>query len=248
MKKINLFAAVLLMMAAMLTSCGAKRQMAYQQPPYYQQPYQQAPYAQQQPMYQQPPQQQPIYSQPTKRVVGPEAKVREWESKGMELAGNSGLFDMYTVAEQVYNKLAANKDKYVLTNGVGVHSTSRDAAKNAALQNAIQYYASQCGTVIKGRVEREYSTFTDIDKLVTAYSGYVEGLLRGYFNEELAVYRKTDNGYEVECWYTVEENNARVARQQAMTKALQELAVEQTTGENIKKFVDEAMPSNSLHE
>lgn len=239
MKKMTFFA-VMLMVAAALTSCGANKQVAqngYQQPPYYQQPY-----AQQNP-YQQQPQQQPVYNQPTKRVTGPEAKVREWESKGMELAGNSGLFDMYTVAEQVYNKLAANRDKYIILSGTFTHQTE-SGAKSLAQTVAITDYAKSAGSAVKGRFEREVSSISDLDKIVEAYSGIIQKKISSYMNEELAVRKKTDKGVTVEVWWSLDESKVKQLRQQAMEQALQETAVEQIVGNAIRDYVNEAVPGN----
>ena len=247
MKKMTFFA-VMLMVAAALTSCGAKKQVAqngYQQPQYYQQPYQQQPY-QQQPAYQQPAQ-QPTYNQPApaKRLSGPEKRVADWEKKGFEGAGNYGFEDLLETTKALSDKVKNNRDKYILISGFGTHATSEDAAHNAALQFAIQRYASQAGTVIKGRVDREYSNFSETDKLVTAYSGYIKQQLVGFMNEELAVRRQTEKGYEVEAWYTLDEARVQNVRKQAMEKALKEVAIEQIAGNNIRDYVNEAVPDDA---
>lgn len=249
MKKMTFFA-VMLMVAAALTSCGAKKNVAqngYQQPPYYQQPYaqqppQQNPY-QQQPTYQQPPQQQP-----TKRVTGPEAKVREWEAKGMELIGSAGMLDMYQVASEVYAKFANNRDKYVILSGIGQHQ-SPSGARQAAQLFAIMEYATSAGVEVKGRFDREFATTTEMDKLIAAYAGNIQSKLAAYMNEELGVQRKVElpngkQGYECERWWTLDESKLKRLRQEAMEQALQETATEQTMGNAIREYVNEAVPGN----
>ena len=153
---------------------------------------------------------------------------------------------MYDCLKAVYEKVLPNRDKYILVSGVGVHKTSKDAAHQAAQFNAIMYYAAAAGSEIKGRVEREFATFTDLDKLIAAYSGTIQKKLSSYMNEEIAVRRQTENGYELEAWFTLDENKVKLLRQQAMEQALQETAVEQVVGNAIRDYVNEAVPGNVL--
>ncbi len=99
MKKMNLFAIVMMMAVFALSSCGAKKQLAqngyYQQQPYAQQSPQQNPY-QQQPTYQQPPQQ----SQQPQQSARPTRTKREVEpciAKALDpTATNLRMYGTYT--------------------------------------------------------------------------------------------------------------------------------------------------------
>lgn len=250
MKKINLFAAILLMMAAMLTSCGAKKQAAYQQPPYYQQPYQQAPYAQQppqqnpyqqQPTYQQPPQQQPIGN-----VDEAREKENEWKKAGYTITGGSGMRTMYSVLSNMYKKLDAEPDRYVSIMGHGKTndgelSTAMFYANNAAGIN----YANACGSVISGGIARQFSNFGELGtKLMGAYTQKVAEKIMPFMHEAISVKRGQNNNLEVESYYLIDENDAYKVRKDAMDQALKETATEQIFGTAVDEWVKQFVKPN----
>lgn len=239
-KSILLFSAMTIVL--LFASCGVNKKVAQGgYPPYYQQPY--TPYPNQTPT--QAPQQ--TGRKPNSNVnhlTGPAGKVTEWQAGGWEIAGNNGLFTMYDVTKAVYDKLLNNRDKYILVSGVGGHKTSLDAAHQAALLDAIMHYSVAAGTQLKGRVEREFATFTDLDKLIAAYSGVIEKNLSSYMNEEIAVKRKTEKGYELEAWFTLDEGKLKLLRQQAMEQAIEETAIEETVGNAIRDNVNSPVNGN----
>ena len=250
MKKINLFAVVLMMAAFALTSCGAKKQLAqngYQQPPYYQQPYaqqppQQNPY-QQQPTYQQPPQQQPIYNQPVGQEDEAREKTNEWQKAGYTITGAYGMRTMYKVLSLMYQKIDAEPERYVPFMGHGQTndgelSTAMIYANNSAAIN----YANACGSVVSGGVARQFSNFGELGtKLMGAYTQKVAEKIVPFLHEAISVKRTQNNILEVEAYYLIDENDAYKVRKDAMDQALRETATEQIFGsavdEWVKKFV-----------
>lgn len=255
MKKINLFAAVLLMMAAMLTSCGAKKQVAYQQPPYYQQPYQQNPYGQQppqqnpyqqQPTYQQPPQ-QPVYNQPTQKdplAGAAQKKAKEWESKGFEITGSKAALPMESALQMYYDKVYTDPDKYIIVSGSGIAPASPQAAKDVALAGACRNYAASAGSVVNGALNSQFSSFGDVDKVVGVFEQIVRDKILPYMHEELSVRRHVSKAWEVEALYILDEEKASQVRQQAWDQTVKETAVEQVIADEISKKVRELVRTN----
>lgn len=256
MKKLSLFTVMLLMVVAVLSSCGAKRNMAQsgyyqQQPPYYQQPYAQQPpqqYPPQQPTYQQQPQQQPVYNQPQQPVGNTDEareKENEWKKAGYTITGAYGMRTMYSVLSNMYKKIDAEPERYAPFMGHGQTndgelSTAMMYAQNAAAIN----YANACGSVVSGGIARQFSNFGELGtKLMGAYTQKVAEKIVPFLHEAIAVKRTQNNILEVEAYYLIDENDASKMRKDAMDQALRETATEQIFGsavdEWVKKFVSQ---------
>ena len=237
------YAIVLTMALLVLTSCGARKQMAYngynnqQQPPYYQQPY-----------GQQTQQQQPVYNQP-QQTSGDEnearEKCKEWEKAGYSITGAYGMRTMYSVLNNMYRKMDAEPERYTPFMGHGKTadgeiSTARMYAQNAA---AIDY-ANACGSVILGGIARQFSNFSELGtKLMGAYTQKVAEKIVPFLHEAISVKRTQNNVLEVEAYYLRDENDAYKVRKDAIDQALKETATEQVFGsavdEWVKKFVQQ---------
>lgn len=233
MKKMTTFA-VLLMVAAAFTACGANKQVA-QQPPYYQQPY-----------AQQPPQ-QPVYNQPTQSdplAGAAQKKAKEWESKGFEITGSKAALPMDAALQLFYNKVYTDPDKYIIISGTGIAPASPQAAKDVALAGACRNYAAQSGSVVNGAFENQFSSFGDVDKVVGIFEQIVRDKILPCMREEITVRRQTAKGWEVEVLYTLEEDQAAKVRQQAWDQTVQETALEQVIADEISKKVKELVRTN----
>lgn len=245
------FFAVMLMVAAALASCGAKKNVAQngyyqQQPPYYQQPYGQQPPQQnpyQQPVYNQPPQQQPVYNQPVAQRDEAQVKENEWTKAGYTITGGYGFRSMYKVLSDMYKKLDAEPERYVPVMG---HGKTNDGELSTALiyasNSAGINYANACGSVISGGVARQFSNFGELGtKLMGAYTQKVAEKILPFLHEAISVKRTQNNILEVESYYLIDENDAYKVRKDAMDQALKETATEQIFGtavdEWVKKFV-----------
>lgn len=237
------YATALTMALLVLTSCGARKQMAYngynnqQQPQYYQQPY-----------GQQSQQQQPAYNQ-SQQTGSDESEAREkckeWEKAGYSITGAYGMKTMYGVLSSMYKKMDAEPERYTPCMGHGKTtdgelSTARMFAENAA---AIDY-ANACGSIISGGIARQFSNFSELGtKLMGAYTQKVAGKIVPFLHEAISVKRTQNNVLEVETYYLIDENDAYKVRKDAMDQALKETATEQVFGsavdEWVKKFVQQ---------
>ena len=244
----NLFTAVVFLgVTAILTSCGAKRNVAQsgygQQPPYYQQPYSQQ--SQQNPYQQQQPQQQPVNNQPIGQEDEAREKTNEWQKAGYTITGAYGMRTMYKVLSLMYQKIDAEPERYSPFMG---HGQTKDGELSTAMiyasNSAAINYANACGSVISGGVARQFSNFGELGtKLMGAYTQKVAEKIVPYLQEAISVKRTQNSMLEVEAYYLVDENEAYKVRKDAMDQALRETATEQIFGtavdEWVKKFVSQ---------
>lgn len=174
------------------------------------------------------------------------AKMKEYKKGGWEIYGTSrsmekALLDHYAKLEE---------DGAQEVPGVASSFLSKNVGMQSAANSAINFYARQCQSFVRGRITSDMFNDADdipseFDKFCAAYESLVVKEIKGEMEHSYSVIRskgKDKEGketFEMMSFYVVNEAKASRARQRAMENAFKESELSQKYAEKVSNFVRE---------
>lgn len=170
-------------------------------------------------------------------------KMKELKNGGWEIFGSSRSMEVALLNH--YNKL--NKGDGQIYEIVGIASAfkSKNIGRQMAINNACTIYASQAGSLVKGRVVSDMGADVDnltveFDHFYAAYERAVEKEIRGEMKESFSIIRQNkDNSYEMQTFFLYDEDAALNARIKAFENAAKESVAAQKYADIISKYINE---------
>lgn len=148
------------------------------------------------------------------------------------------LGDLQTQLENFLLKAKSGQKQVV---GTAEGCMSLNLAKTAALNNAINEYATMSGGMVKGRIASNSSSINgqQVDDIVAAYERLVLKEIKGEIQSCITLVKETKKKYDVRVYCLVDLDAAHAARMKAMSLALEELELSQKYGTEISNWIDE---------
>lgn len=173
--------------------------------------------------------------------------IKRYQKEGWKLFGSPRSLEVSLLT--YYEKINNLGD-----NGYGIVGTSKARSKNllhkASLNSACTYYATQAGSVVKGRMvsdgfNDEDDLSSEFSKFYAAYETLVEKEIQGELREQFSVYREVPGGgFEMESYFIVDEDAASKARIRAYENAARESAAAQKYANKVSEFVRKGFDPN----
>ena len=147
---------------------------------------------------------------------------------------------LYTMEEEIIRfrqKVESGNYSVLTSDGTGATSF---AAEASALQAAASIYATAAGSSVKAALEREIGSVGEYyDKYHGSYVQNVEKYITPLLKKEMKFIKQSGNAISVRVGYSIEENSAKKAREEALDATLKTVADGQAFGDAVRKYVDE---------
>ena len=158
----------------------------------------------------------------------------------LEMGLMEGVIERYMTKLRVTKEGESRKKDLV---GVAYGYKTLNLAKQAALNNAINEYASQCSGVVKARIVSELSTVPEaqVDNMIGGFERILMHSLKGELQLEVTMYREKRKQFDVRAYCIIDFDAARTAAKEAMKQALEEQELYQQYGSNISSWINEGM-------
>lgn len=173
------------------------------------------------------------------RAAKKEAKVaaKQLKKEGFKLLE---LGDMQMQLESYLAKAKAGCKQIV---GTADNCITVNLGKIAALNNAINEYATLSGGIVKGRITSNASNIggRQADDIVAAYERLVLKEIKGEIQTCVTLVRENQKHYDVRVYCLVDYDAAHAAKMKAMQLALEELNLAQQFGAQISDWIDEGL-------
>ena len=175
------------------------------------------------------------------------AKIKELKKEGWHLDSSSKSLEVELLEH--YEQLKDNNNQEI----VGVSKgKSTNVMRQVAFNNAVNYYAGQAASLVKGLVTSDVfsdgsdeSAITEFDKFYSAYERLVCAEIKeGTIKESFSVKRKSGEIYEYQTYFIMNEDKALQARKRAMQRAFEETKMAQRYADMVSKFVNEAFSTD----
>ena len=171
------------------------------------------------------------------------AKIKELKKGGWEIFGSSRSLEVALLNH--YEKINKGEDAVYEIVGIASAFKSKNIGRQMAMNNACTIYASQAGSLIKGRVVSDMGADADnltveFDHFYAAYERSVEKEIRGEIKESFSIIRKNNDGsFEMQSFYLFNEEAALNARIKAFENAAKESVAAQKYADIITKYINE---------
>lgn len=173
-------------------------------------------------------------------------KMKEYKKKGYEIMGSR---TMEVALSRHYSKINELGDNAVVFDGVSTRTKSKNLGEQMALNNATIKYAQKAGSTVKGRVVSDIfgdgssaDAEGEFEKFYAAYERLIEQKVKNALEPSYSIIKDNGDGtYEIQSFFIVNENKARIAREQALNGALKESELAAKYGEQISSFVNDAV-------
>ena len=171
------------------------------------------------------------------------SKIKELKKEGWHLDSSSKSLDVALLEH--YELLKDNGNQEI----VGVSKgKSTNVMRQVAFNNAVNYYAGQAASLVKGRITSDafsdgsdQSAITEFDKFYGAYERLVRAEVKeGIIKESFSVKRKSGDIFEYQTFFIISEDKALQARKRALQRAFEETKMSKRYAEMVSKFVNEA--------
>lgn len=168
-------------------------------------------------------------------------KLKEFKKGGWEPLGSRTL--EVSLASH-YDRLNTLGEDGHEIEGIAT-SKSKNAGKQAAINNAVITYAQEAGSTLQGRVVSDINSNAndpdaEFDNLYAAYERLVEKEIRNEMEPSFTIYRQNPNGtIETRTYFIVAESAAAKARQRALEAAMKESGIAQKYADQLSGFVKE---------
>ena len=173
-------------------------------------------------------------------------KARTLEKQGWEIYNSP--FTLELALTEYYGKLNVEGAQQMV--GVASAFKSKNIGKQAALNSAINEYARQSQSFVRGRVISDMFNNADevpeeFDKFYAAYESMVVKEIKGELKPSFSIIRKKgkdDKGqevFEMETYCIVNEAEASKARMRAMENALKESTLAEEYASKVAGFIRE---------
>ena len=174
------------------------------------------------------------------------AKMKEYKKEGWTIYGTSRT--MESVLLDHYKKV--NEEGAREITGVASSFISKNVGMQSAANSAINNYARQCQTFVRGRITSDmFGDADDIpsefDKFCAAYESLVVKEIKGELEHSYTIIRskgKDKEGketFEMMSFYIVNESKAAKARQRALENAIKESELSEKYANQVSGFVRE---------
>lgn len=170
-------------------------------------------------------------------------KMKEYKKNGWTIFGSSRTLEVALLSH--YDKLNQGGENVYEIMGIASAFKSKNVGKQTAINNACNTYATQAGSLVKGRVVNDIASNADdvaieFDHFYAAYERLVEKEIRGEMTESFSIIReKGDGSYEMQTYFIINEDAATKARIRAFENAAKESEAAQKYAEKVSKFVRE---------
>lgn len=179
-------------------------------------------------------------------------KIKEYNKGKWEVFGTSHTLEVAVLNH--YTKLQEEGAQEL--SGVASSFMSKNIGKQAALNSAINDYARQAQTIVRGRVLSDMFSDSDevpaeFDKFYAAYEAMVVKEIKGELEPTYSIIRskgKDKDGketYEMMSFYIVNDAKASKARMRAMENAFKESNMAQQYAKKVSEFVSESFKIES---
>lgn len=179
------------------------------------------------------------------------AKMKQLKKEGWTIYGSSHTLDVALLDH--YEKLNEEGAKEYV--GVASAFISKNVGMQAALNSAINKYARDAQTFVKGRIASDLFSNSDevpaeFDKFYAAYESMVVKEIKGEMTPSFSIIRskgKNDKGqevFEMQSFFIVNEDQASKARVRAMENALKESTVAQEYAGKVSEYVRQNFPDS----
>lgn len=178
-------------------------------------------------------------------------KLKEYKKGKWEVYGTSHTLEVAMLNH--YNKLQDEDAKEL--HGVASSFMSKNIGRQAAMNSAINDYARQAQTVVRGRVLSDIFSDSDdvpaeFDKFYAAYESMVVKEIKGEMEPTYSIIRskgKDKDGketFEMQSFFVVNETKASKARLRALENALKESSIAEKYASQVSEFVREGFDLN----
>ena len=170
-------------------------------------------------------------------------KMKALKNGGWEIFGSSRSMEVALLSH--YDKLNKGDGKVYEIVGIASAFKSKNIGRQMAINNACTIYASQAGSMVKGRVISDMGADVDnlsveFDHFYAAYERAVEKEIRGEMKESFSIIRQNkDNSYEMQTFFLYDEDAALNARIKAFENAAKESVAAQKYADIISKYINE---------
>jgi len=151
------------------------------------------------------------------------------------------LLEIGDLQTQLQDYLAKTKAGQKQLVGTSENNMSINLGKTAALNNAINEYATMAGGMVKGRITTNVSNISgqQLDDIVAAYERLVLKEIKGEIQSCITLVKNKKNSYDVRVYCLVDFDAAHAAKMKAMNLALEELELSEKYGTAVANWVDE---------
>ena len=158
----------------------------------------------------------------------------------LEMGLMEGVIERYLTKTLIAKEGQAPKKGLV---GVAFGYKTLNLAKQTALNNAINEYASQCSSVVKARIVSELSSIPEaqVDNMVGGFERILMHSLKGELQLEVTMYREKRKQFDVRAYCIIDFEAARRSTQEAMKQALEEQELYQEYGSKISSWINEGL-------
>lgn len=169
-------------------------------------------------------------------------KMKDYKKAGYEVMGSR---TMEVALLKHYSKLNELGDDGAVFEGYASNTKSKNTAEQMAINNATIKYAQKAGSSVKGRVISDIfadgtGDDSEFEKFYAAYERLVEQKVKNVLIPSYSVIKKNADGtYEIQAFFIVDENKARVARKAALENALTESELAQKYADSVRDFVND---------
>ncbi|MBQ6747113.1 MAG: hypothetical protein IJR07_08730 [Bacteroidaceae bacterium] len=147
---------------------------------------------------------------------------------------------LYTMSEEIsrFRQKVETGDYTVLTSdGAGASSF---AAEASALQAAASLYATAAGSTITAGLEREIGNVGEnYDIFHGSYVQNVQKYITPLLKKEMKFIKQNSNIVSVRVGYSIDENSAKKAREEALDATVKTVAEGQAFGDAVRKYVEQ---------
>ena len=190
------------------------------------------------------------------RKIEKEARrqAKKLEKKGWEVFGVS--YSLEKALAKHYEKLEAGDAREMV--GVASSFISKNVGKQSAMNGAINEYARQAQSMVRGRVLSDIFINVDdvpaeFDKFYAAYESLVVKEIKGELVPSFSIIRSKgmQDGkevFEMQTFFVIDENEAAKARLRAMESAFKESNMAQQYASKVSQFVSEGFNFESPSE
>lgn len=190
-----------------------------------------------------------VYAQQmTEKEIKREVKKKAKELKKEGWTIYSSPYTLETALTAYYQELQKDGAQHMV--GVASAFVSKNVGKQAALNSAINEYARQAQSFVRGRVVSDmFNNATDavpeeFDKFYAAYESMVVKEIKGELKPSFSLIRSKgmQDGkevFEMQTFFVLNENEASKARIRAMENALKESTLAEEYASRVADFISE---------
>lgn len=161
--------------------------------------------------------------------------VKELNKEGWK---SESSFPMIDALYAHYGKLANGLEERV---GIAYNKKKVNIAKAEALNNAINDYAQEASTFVKGRVASDMSDIDDQEReaFVAGFERLVQAEIKGELKPSVTLIKENEDGtYSVRRYFVLDYEASMKANERALKQALEESKIAKEYGNTISDWIN----------